>query len=77
MISRQAGVVVALGIGVGLAGAVALTRVLRALLFDVSPIDPASMLTAAALLAIVAAIASWVPARRASTLDPAQALRAD
>jgi predicted permease len=77
MISRQAGVVVALGIGVGLAGAVALTRVLRALLFDVSPIDPASMLTAAALLAIVAAIASWVPARRASTLDPTQALRAD
>ena len=77
MISRQAGVVVALGIGVGLASAVALTRVLRALLFDVSPMDPASLVAAAALLAVVAAIASWVPARRASALDPAQALRGD
>jgi ABC-type antimicrobial peptide transport system permease subunit len=77
MIARQAGVVVGVGIGVGLLGAVALTRVLRALLFDVSPIDPPSMLAAAALLGVVAAVAAWVPAHRASALDPAQALRAE
>lgn len=62
---------------VGLAGAVALTRVLSALLFGVNPLDPLSMMGAAAVLALVAAIASWAPARRAAALDPAQALRAD
>ena len=77
MVSRQAGVVVGVGIAVGLAGAVALTRVLSALLFEVSPVDPPTMIVAVAILAGVAAIASWVPARRASALDPAQALRAD
>ena len=77
MIARQAGVVVSVGIGVGLLGAFALTRVLRALLFDVSPIDPPSMLAAAALLGVVGAVAAWVPAHRASALDPAQALRAE
>jgi predicted permease len=77
MIARQAGVVVGVGIGIGLIGAFGLTRVLRALLFDVSPIDPPSMFAAAALLGVVAAVATWVPAHRASALDPAQALRAD
>jgi ABC-type antimicrobial peptide transport system permease subunit len=77
MIGRQAGVVVAVGIGVGLLGAIALTRVLRALLFDISPIDPLSMLAAAMLLSVVGAVATWVPAHRASALDPVQALRAD
>ena len=77
LIARQAGRVIAVGIGVGLVGALSLTRVLRALLFDISPIDPPSMLAAATLLAVVAAVAMWVPAYRASALDPAQALRAD
>ena len=77
MVSLQAGVVVAVGIVVGLAGAVALTRALSALLFGVSPVDPLTMVGAVAILAAVAAIASWVPARRAAALDPAQALRAD
>ena len=77
MVSRQAAVVAGIGIAVGVAGAVALTRVLSALLFGVSPVDPATMITAAAILAGVASLAAWVPARRASALDPAQALRAD
>ena len=77
MVSRQAAVVAAIGIAVGAAGAFALTRVLSALLFGVSPVDPATMITAAAILAGVAALAAWVPARRAAALDPAQALRAD
>jgi putative ABC transport system permease protein len=77
MISLQAGVPIALGIGIGLAAAAAMTRVLAALLFGVDPIDPLTMAGAAALLALVAAAATWLPARRASALDPAQALRAD
>jgi putative ABC transport system permease protein len=77
MISRQAGVLAALGVGVGLAAAAAMTRVLSALLFGVSPVDALTMIGAAGVLACVAAIASWVPARRAAALDPAQALRAD
>jgi ABC-type antimicrobial peptide transport system permease subunit len=77
MISLQAGVLIAFGIGIGLASAAAMTRVLAALLFEVDPIDPLTMAGAAVLLALVAAAATWLPARHASGLDPAQALRAD
>ncbi len=77
MVSRQAMVVAGVGIVIGLAGALAVTRVLGALLYGVSPTDPASMVGAVVLLAVVAAAASWVPARRASRLDPARALRGD
>jgi predicted permease len=77
MVSRQAVLVAGIGIVVGLAGAFALTRVLGALLFGVSPVDPVTLLGAAATLGVVAAVAAWAPARRASGLDPAQALRAD
>ena len=77
MVSGQAAVVAAIGIAVGIAGAFALTRVLSALLFGVSPVDPATMIVAAAILAGVAAVAAWLPARRAAALDPAQALRSD
>jgi len=77
LVSRQAMGVAAGGVVVGLAAAVTITRVLRAILFEVSPTDPASMAAAAVLLATVAAVASWLPARRAARLDPAQALRSD
>jgi predicted permease len=77
MVSRQAGVVVAIGIALGLGASIVFTRVLGALLFDVSPVDPLSLAGAAGVLALVAALASWLPARRAAGLDPAHALRAD
>lgn len=67
----------ALGLGLGLAGALALTRLLSALLFEVSPLDPASFALAAALLGATAALACWVPARRAAATDPAETLRAE
>jgi putative ABC transport system permease protein len=67
--------------GVGLlaggAGAVAGARALRQLLFGVEPLDLASFAAAAGLLAIVALLAAWLPARRAAAVDPAQVLRAD
>jgi len=76
-ILRDEGRVTALGLVVGLAGAFALTRLMRSLLFGVSPTDPVSFAGAAGLLAIVALLATWVPARRSARIDPARTLRAE
>jgi predicted permease len=65
------------GVAAGLAVAVAVTRVLQSLLFGVSPTDPLSYLAAAGLLAAVAALAAWLPARRAARVDPMVALRSE
>ncbi|HEX6809807.1 MAG TPA: ABC transporter permease, partial [Gemmatimonadaceae bacterium] len=66
----------AAGILIGLAGALATTRVMQSLLFDVSPTDPLTLGTVTALLLGVAVAAAWMPARRASRVDPVEALRA-
>ena len=63
------------GIGLGALGGVALTRWLASLLFGLEPTDPATFAAAAVLMLAVAMVASWVPARRASGLDPIVALR--
>jgi predicted permease len=65
------------GAAVGLAGTVATSRLFQSLLFEVSPIDPLAFVLAVALLIGVAALAAYVPARRATRIDPVQALRAD
>jgi putative ABC transport system permease protein len=77
LVSRQAMGLAALGIGVGVVGAIAVTRVLAALLFGISPTDPFALAGAVVVLFAVAVLASWVPARRASQVDPARALRAE
>jgi putative ABC transport system permease protein len=61
----------------GLAGAFALTRLLRSLLFSVSPTDPGSFLAASLVVILVTVLASYVPARRAASVDPASTLRLD
>jgi putative ABC transport system permease protein len=66
-----------LGIGVGLIGALAATRLLAGLLFGIGPADPATFVATAASLAIVAALASLVPALRAIRTDPVDALRSE
>jgi predicted permease len=77
MVLRQGLLVSGLGVGVGLAGAVVLTRFLATLLFGVSPTDPTVLALAALLLLIVAAAASWLPARRAAVVDLAYTLRGE
>jgi putative ABC transport system permease protein len=74
---RQALVVAGAGIGVGLAGALTTTRVLRALLFEVAPTDPIALLGACAVLLAVALGAALLPARAAAHVDPARTLRTD
>ena len=55
----------------------ALTRVMRGLLFEVAPADPLTLVTAAGVLGCVGLAASWLPARRASRVDPMLALRSE
>jgi putative ABC transport system permease protein len=65
------------GTGIGLAGSLAANRLLAAMLFDVSPTDPATLLGVGALLVGVATLATGVPARSSARTDPVLALRAD
>ncbi len=72
---REAALLAAIGAIVGAAAAAALGRYVKATLFSVTPIDPIAIGGAVTAMLIVALIASWVPARRASRLDPIVALR--
>jgi ABC-type antimicrobial peptide transport system permease subunit len=75
LVFRQGLGIAVLGGALGLAGALAATRVLRSLLYDVAPSDPWTFAGVAALLFATVALASWTPARRASRVPPADVLR--
>ena len=77
MVVGQAMLLAAIGIAVGAAGALFLTRLMTGLLFDVRPADPVTFAAVATLLAAVAAAAAYVPGRRATRVDPVVALRAE
>jgi predicted permease len=67
--------IVAIGLATGLAGAAIMTRLFRSMLFNVAPADPITFATAAAILAAVALMACYIPAQRATQVDPLAALR--
>ena len=73
----RAAVVTGSGAIAGLVVALATSRVLTSLLFQVSPTDPLALVSACAVLLMVSALAAYLPARRATRIDPVQALRAD
>jgi ABC-type antimicrobial peptide transport system permease subunit len=68
---------VALGLVAGLAGTYYATRLITSFLFETAPYDPATLASAVVLLGAAAVIAAWWPARRAASVDPVAALRAE
>jgi ABC-type antimicrobial peptide transport system permease subunit len=75
MVMREAGRLLAIGLGTGIALALLAGRSARSLLFGLQPYDPLTLAAAAVLLALIAALASFLPAQRASKVDPMAALR--
>jgi len=75
LVLRQGMKLAAVGVLIGLAGAFALTHLIRSLLFGVAPTDPLTFVVIPVLLATVALLACWLPALRASKVDPIEALR--
>jgi putative ABC transport system permease protein len=77
MFVRSGLLLVAIGIPIGLAGAAVLTRIMTSLLFGVRTLDPVTYIAVPAVLAAATAVASYMPARRAASVDPVRALKAE
>jgi ABC-type antimicrobial peptide transport system permease subunit len=75
LVLREGVPLIVAGLAFGLAAAFGLTRLMSALLFGVSPVDPITFAAVSTALAAVALVASYLPARRASSMDPTEALR--
>jgi putative ABC transport system permease protein len=76
MVLAQGMTLAGIGLGIGLVAALALTRMMTTMLFDVGASDPLVYLSISALLGAVAALACWLPSRRAARVDPVRALQA-
>jgi putative ABC transport system permease protein len=77
LVAREAAPMVAVGVVVGLAAALGLTRFVRTMLFEIQPNDPTTFAAVAITLSVVAVVAAVVPARRASRVDPVIAIRSE
>jgi len=77
MVLRQGMTLVLIGLALGIVVALLLTRLMTTLLFAVEPTDPLTFLAVSAVLALVAAVACFMPARRATLIDPLRALRSE
>jgi putative ABC transport system permease protein len=75
MVLARTVTIAAVGVGIGTAGALAATRVLTTMLFEVTPTDGATFVGVALVLIVVSLAAGWIPARRATRVDPLVALR--
>jgi ABC-type antimicrobial peptide transport system permease subunit len=77
MFVKQGLILTAIGVAIGLPVAAALTRLLESFLFRVGAVDSLTYASVPLVLLLAAALASYFPARRASTIDPVQALRSE
>ena len=75
LVFSQGGKLIIAGLGVGLALSLTLNRFLRSYLFEIDPTDSGTLAAACSLLIVVAGAAIWIPARRATLVDPVVALR--
>jgi putative ABC transport system permease protein len=75
LVMRDGAVLALVGLAIGVVAALALTRVLRTMLYEVTTTDPLTYAAMALILALAVLVASWIPARRASRVDPVIALR--
>jgi predicted permease len=75
LVMHDVALMAAIGIGIGLPGGIALGRLVRAQLFGLAPTDPATLAAATAILTAVSLLAGYIPARRATSVDPTTALR--
>ena len=74
-ILREALTLAAIGIAIGLPVALALVCVIRGIFYGIKPYDPLTTIGSAGIMVMVAALAAWIPARRAAKIDPMEALR--
>jgi len=74
---RESLILLALGLAIGLPVALTFTRILKSLLYELSPLDPVSIAIATGAIAVMTLAAAWFPARRATRINPSQALRAE
>jgi putative ABC transport system permease protein len=77
MVIREGITLTGLGVGLGIVGAFVASKTLSTLLFGVTPTDPATFVSVVVVLGVVAVLASWLPARRASRVDPLVAMRGE
>jgi putative ABC transport system permease protein len=75
LIIKKGLTLIAAGLAIGVAGAIALTRIVTSLLYKVTPTDPMTIVAVSLLLTSVALIACYIPAHRAAKIDPTEALR--
>jgi ABC-type antimicrobial peptide transport system permease subunit len=72
---KEALLLTSIGLGIGLGCALAITRLLGSLLFEIKPTDPITLFVVSCLVAVAAGLATYLPARRATRVEPMQALR--
>lgn len=77
MILRESILLLAIGLAIGLPVALATTRILKSQLYELSPLDPLSIVAAVVIVAAMTILAAWLPARRATRIDPMTALRCE